>query len=398
MKYDFTTILNRSGHDAMAVDNIPAHGAKVKEGFSIIPMWVADMNFPVFPGLIEAMQERLTHPHFGYFVPTEEYYGAITNWQEKRYGTTGLTKEFIGYENGVMGCAVTAMRTFTAPGEAVLMHSPTYIGFTHMLQDNGRKAVLSDLVRDEQGIWRMDYEDMEQKIKDNKIHFVIFCSPHNPSGRVWEKEEIEKAMALFAKYDCVVLSDEIWADIIMPGYHHIPTQSISEDAKKRTIAMYAPTKTFSLAALTGAYHVVYNAHMRERMQHTAAATHYNSMNVLSYHALIGAYQEEGMLWVDELCQVLDKNIEYVYRFFNEEIDGITLARAQGTYMMYLDCSEWCKKHGKTLDELLRAGIEVGVIWQDGRPFKRPDSIRMNVALPFARVEEAVNRLREYVFK
>lgn len=227
MKYDFTTILNRSGHDAMAVDNIPTYGTKVKEGFSVIPMWVADMNFPVFPGLVEAMQERLKQPHFGYFRPTEEYYSKIVTWHEKRYGTTGLTKEQIGYENGVLGCAVTAMRTFTAPGEGVLMHSPTYVGFMETLRDNGRKAVLSDLVMDEQGIWRMDYEDMEQKIKENHIHFVIFCSPHNPSGRVWEREEIEKAMALFAKYDCVVVSDEIWADIVMPGYKHVPTQSIS---------------------------------------------------------------------------------------------------------------------------------------------------------------------------
>ncbi|MGI6095135.1 MAG: MalY/PatB family protein [Lachnospiraceae bacterium] len=397
MKYDFTAILERSGHDAMAVDDIPTYGAAVKEGFSIIPMWVADMNFPVFPGITEAIQERLSHPHFGYFLPTKEYYESIMKWHRDRYQNQELTEESIGYENGVMGCTVSAIHTFTEPGEAVLLHSPTYIGFMEVLKNTGRKAVLSDLVRDEQGIWRMDYQDMEQKIKENRIHFVIFCSPHNPSGRVWEREEIERALEVFKKCNCVVLSDEIWADIVMPGYHHIPTQTVSEDAKQRTIAMYAPTKTFSLAGLVGAYHVIYNDYLRDRMEYTAESTHYNAMNVLSFHSLLGAYQEEGRRWVDELCQVLDRNIEYVYRFFTDEVEGITLARPQGTYMLYLDCSRWCRDHAVSLEELLKAGIEVGVIWQDGRPFQRPDTIRINVALPFVKIEEAVARLKTYVF-
>ena len=173
MKYDFTTIMDRRGHDAIAVDVIPYENAQVKEGFDRIPMWVADMNFPTLPTIIEAMEERLAHHHFGYFNASDEYYDSIIRWHKDRYGVDGLTREDIGFENGVLGCVASAVQAFTAPGEAILLHSPTYIGFTGTLNNNGRKIILSDLVRDDQGIWRMDYDDMEEKIRKNHIHLSL---------------------------------------------------------------------------------------------------------------------------------------------------------------------------------------------------------------------------------
>ena len=200
------------------------------------------MNFPTVPAIQKSIQERVAHPAFGYFDPTEDYYDSIIRWQEKRNGVTGLTKEAIGYENGVLGCVSSALQAFSAPGEAILVHSPTYIGFTHVLEENGRKIVHSQLKRDERGIWRMDYEDMDRRLKENRIHLAIFCSPHNPCGRVWQREEIEAAMEVYRKNDCIVISDEIWSDLILEGHRHIPTQSVSEDARQRTIAVYAPSK------------------------------------------------------------------------------------------------------------------------------------------------------------
>lgn len=397
MKYDFTTIMDRRGRDAMAVENIPVPGAEVKEGFSRLPMWVADMNFPVVPGIQERMAARISHPAFGYFNISEEYYDSIIAWQEKRNQVQGLFKEAIGYENGVLGCVASAIQAFTAPGEGVLLHAPTYIGFTHTLNSNGRKAVLSYLKKDAEGIWRMDYEDMEQKIRENKIHLAIFCSPHNPSGRVWEREEIEAAMEVYRRNDCIVVSDEIWSDLVLEGYRHIPTQSVSEDARNRTIAAYAPSKTFNLAGLTGAYHIIYHPYLRDRLRRQSEMSHYNSINVLSMHALIGAYQPEGYVWVDELRSVLTKNLRYAYHFIRENFQGIDLSMPQGTYMLFLDCEEWCRRKHCTMDELLRAGISVGVIWQDGRPFHHPWAIRMNLALPYALVVEAFERLKKYVF-
>ena len=397
MKYDFTSIMDRRGKDAIAVDVIPFPGAEVEEGFDRIPMWVADMNFPTVPAIQKSIQERVAHPAFGYFDPTEDYYDSIIRWQEKRNGVTGLTKEAIGYENGVLGCVSSALQAFSAPGEAILVHSPTYIGFTHVLEENGRKIVHSQLKRDERGIWRMDYEDMDRRLKENRIHLAIFCSPHNPCGRVWQREEIEAAMEVYRKSDCIVISDEIWSDLILEGHRHIPTQSVSEDARQRTIAVYAPSKTFNLAGLIGSYHIIYSGWLRDRVRKQAALSHYNSMNVLSMHALIGAYGEEGSQWVDELREVLTKNVDFACVFIREHFQGVSLAKPEGTYMLYLDCEEWCEKKGVSMDELIRQGIRAGVIWQDGRPFGRPYAIRMNLALPLSRVQEAFRRLREYVF-
>lgn len=397
MKYDFTSVIDRAGHDALAVDVIPFPDAEVEEGFSRLPMWVADMSFPTAPSVVEHINERLKHPLFGYYRPTDAYYNSIINWHASRNGVTGITSDDIGYENGVLGGVAAAMQAFTAPGEAILLHNPTYVGFTGTINDNGRKIILSDLVKDKDGIWRMDYEDMDRKIKENNIHFCIFCSPHNPTGRVWEKEEIEAAMEVYLRNQCVVISDEIWSDLILPGNKHIPTQSISEEAKNATIAIYAPSKTFSLAGLVASYHIIYNPYLRDKVRKQSSLSHYNSMNVLSMHGLIGAYSEEGAQWTDELCQVLDTNVEYAYNFIHQNFPGVTLSRPQGTYMLYLDLSQWCKEHDRSIEDIIRAGISKGVIWQDGRPFNRPDSIRMNVALPHSLVMEAFDRLKKHVF-
>lgn len=397
MKYDFTSILDRNGKDAIAVEHIPIPGAQVKEGFDRIPMWVADMNFPTVPTVVEAMMERVQHPAYGYFDPSEEYYASIIRWQEKRNGVTGLKPEHIGYENGVLGGVISALNVMCSKGDNVLLHSPTYIGFTMSLENNGYHIVHSPLVKDENGVWRMDFEDMEKKIVKNRIHAAVFCSPHNPCGRVWERWEIEKAMELYKKYDVFVISDEIWSDLILEGHKHIPTQSVSEDARNRTVAMYAPSKTFNLAGLVGSYHIIYNTWLRERVLKESSLSHYNAMNVLSMHALVGAYKPEGYEWLDELRQVLTGNVEFACRYIQDHFEGIEVSKPEGTYMLFLDCTKWCEQHGKTIDELQRAGVEVGVIWQDGRPFHGPCHIRMNLALPFSRVQEAFERLDRYVF-
>lgn len=397
MKYDFTTIMDRAGKDAVAVDAIPYQDIEIKEGFSKLPMWVADMNFATVPTIPEAIIERTRHMAYGYFNPREEYFDSIIQWQRERNDVEGLTKECIGYENGVLGGVVTALNVFCSRGDKVLLHSPTYIGFTGAIGNNGYDMVLSPLKKDEEGVWRMDFEDMEAKLRDQKIHAAVFCSPHNPCGRVWERWEIEKAMELYKKYDVFVVSDEIWSDLILNGNKHIPTQSVSEDAKMRTAAMYAPSKTFNLAGLIGSYHIVYNKWIRERMEKESSLCHYNSMNMLSMHALIGAYGDEGKQWVDELCEVLSENVNYAYDYIQEHFEGVTLAKPQGTYMLFIDCEKWCKDHQKTMDELLKAGVEVGVIWQDGRPFHGEYSIRLNLALPKVLVEEAMARLDKYVF-
>ncbi len=401
MQYDFTTIMDRRGKDAIAVDMVGCPGTSApgtpKEGFDLIPMWVADMNFPVLPTITQAMQQRLSHPAFGYFTPREEYYAAIIRWQQTRNGVQDLRPEHIGYENGVLGGVVSAMGVFCSAGDKILVHSPTYVGFTGSLENAGYKLIHSALQQDAEGVWRMDFADMEEKLKTHKIHAAVFCSPHNPTGRVWERWEVEQAMELFRKYDVNVVSDEIWSDIILDGHRHIPTQSVSDDARDRTVALYAPSKTFNLAGLVGSYHIIYNEALRHRHDKQSSLSHYNSMNVLSMHALLGAYRPEGEAWVDQLREVIAGNVRYACEFIETNFPGIRVSRPQGTYMLFLDCEDWCKANGKDVGQLLKAGWDVGVGWQDGRPFHGAYHIRVNLALPLSRVQAAMDRLKKHVF-
>ena len=402
MKYDFTTLLDRRGMDALAVDGLgqmPGFAPDApKEGFDPIPMWVADMNFKTFPRIPEAIAARAAHPAFGYFPAAEGYYESILSWQRKRHGAEDLKEEYIGYHNGVLGGVVSALRVLCTQGDTVLVNSPTYVGFRKTLRDNGYQAAVSPLRKDDRGIWRMDLGDMEEKIRKYHIHTAILCSPHNPCGRVWERGELEELMELYRKYDVYVISDEIWSDLILPGYRHIPTRSVSEDARMRTVSLYAVTKTFNLAGLDASYDIICNPRIRDLVRREANRTRYNAMNVLSMHAVMAAYGPEGDVWVDELCSTLADNVDYALQALRESAPEIRAARPEGTYMLFLECGEYLEKRHRTIGELLKAGWDVGVAWQDGTMFDWPDAIRMNLALPLSRVKEAFARLDRYVFR
>ena len=399
MKYDFTTLPDRHGRDAIAVDGLGKGFAPdaPRPGFDAIPMWVADMNFVCLPTIQQAVIERVQHPAFGYFDPTPEYYDSIIRWQSVRNGVTGLTAEAIGYENGVLGGVISALNCVCSRGDKVLVHSPTYIGFTHCLTDNGYDIVHSPLVQDEADVWRMDYADMEKHLAEEHIHAAILCSPHNPCGRVWERWELEKAMELYKKYNVYVVSDEIWSDIILSGHRHIPTQSISEDARMRTAALYAPSKTFNLAGLIGSYHIVYDPWWRDRIAKESSLCHYNSMNILSMHALIGAYRPEGYVWTDELCETLTGNVDFACDYIARHFRGVRVAKPEGTYMLFVDCTDWCAAHGKSIRDVEKACWAVGAAVQDGVMFHGPCHLRINLASPRARIEEAFRRMDQYVF-
>ena len=399
MEFDFTSHLDRRGWDAMAVEGLGKGFAPSApdDGFDVIPMWVADMNFPTAPAIVEALTRRVSHPAYGYFDPPAAYYEAIRRWHREQKGVDTLPDEAIGYENGVLGGVVSALRVLCPRGGPVLIHSPTYVGFTGVLRSNGYEIVHSPLRLDEDGIWRMDYADMERQLREHSIHTAILCSPHNPCGRVWERWELERAMELFRKYDVYVISDEIWSDLTLDGNHHLPTQSVSEDARMRTVALYAPSKTFNLAGLVGSYRVIYNRRLRDLVARESELSHYNSMNVLSMHALMAAFSDEGAAWLTELRQVLSGNVHAALEFLTSRFPGVTAALPQATYMLYLDCTGWCQEHGVSIDALERRGARVGVAWQDGRMFGGPCHIRMNLALPRDRVEEALSRLEQYVF-
>ncbi|MDO4499940.1 MAG: aminotransferase class I/II-fold pyridoxal phosphate-dependent enzyme [Erysipelotrichaceae bacterium] len=396
MKYDFTSIIDRKGLDSIAAEpNFSPDGwykCERPDVEDMIPMWVADMNFKTLPDITEKMIERAKHPLFGYFNIRDEYYDAIINWQKDQNNIDNLKRENIGYENGVLGGVVSALEVLAEKAAPVLVNSPTYVGFTHALEDNGYTIIHSPLIKDENGVWRLDYEDMDKKIKAHKIHVAIFCSPHNPCGRVWERWEIEKAMEVYKNNDVYVISDEIWSDLTLYGNKHIPTQSVSEDARNRTVALYAPSKTFNLAGLIGSYHIIYNKYLKDRIDFYETSTHYNSINMMSMYALMGAYSENGKEWVEELRQVLADNVDFAYNYIKENFEGVDVFKPEGTYMLFIDCKQWCLKHNTTLEQLWKAGVAKGVLWQDGRPFHNEYAIRINLALPTSRVKEAFERL------
>ena len=204
---------------------------------------------------------------------------------------------------------------------------------------------------------------MEKQLREKKIHAAILCNPHNPCGRVWERRELEKAMELYRKYDVYVISDEIWSDLI----------------------------------LNCSYHIVYNSWWRDRILKESSLSHYNMMNVLSMHALLGAYQPEGYEWTDELCEVLSGNVNFACDYIDRHFKGVNVSRPEGTYMLFVDCTDWCAAHGKTIEDVEKACWDVGVAVQDGRMFFGSCHLRMNLASPRSRIEEAFRRMDRYVF-
>ena len=395
--FDFTTVPDRKGKDAIAVDTPSLNGFQVNEilkpGYDIIPMWVADMNFIVPSCITERVAERLAHPSFGYYGVRDAYYEGIRFWHQTRHGITDITKEEIGYENGLLGGLISSLRSLLPSGGKVLLHTPAYVGFTHVLKANQFQIVPSALKMDEEGIWRMDFADMEAKIRDEQIRVAVFCSPQNPTGRVWRREELESAAALFEKYGVTVISDEIWSDLILFGNTHIPFASVSDYAHANTVELYAPTKTFNLAGMVGSYHVIYEPDLRKKIEAYESATSYNHMNVLSMYALMGAYTREGADWVDGLIPVIEENVRLTMEFL-KTVPGIDAAQPEGTYMLFLDCEAYCRQQGLTPDELMKKGMEVGVLWQDGRPFGGTHTIRLNLASPTHRIREALRRLKD----
>lgn len=395
-KYDFETYTDRTGLDSRKWEAIPIPGATVDEGFSHIPMWVADMDFATAPCVIAAIQARLAaSPAMGYFsLEDTGYHAAIIKWHKERNNIDIGKADYISYENSVLGGVANVINSYTEEGDPVLLHSPTYIGFTGTVNGTGRRIVLSELLQDAEGTYRMDFADMEAKIVEENIKVAVFCSPHNPTGRVWDKEEIADFVALCVKHNVMIASDEIWSDFIVGDKKHIPTQSVSEAARQQVAALYAPSKTFNLAGLVGAYSVIYNDEMREACRKRAGQSHYNMPNLLSAHALVGAYNH-GAEWVDLLVDVIKSNLDHAYERICA-FDGVKTQRPAGTYVMFLDFTEFCEKRGKTMDDVLKKCVSVGVICQDGRPFHGPCHARFNFALPHAQCVEAFDRLEKYV--
>lgn len=355
----------------------------------IVPMWIADTDFATAPSVVEAIAKRISHPLFGYTIPSPEYFAAISRWHKNRYGNPDVKARHILNHTSVLAGVGAAIEAFTLPGENILVNQTTYTGFQSTVKNLGRFLVYSPLKKDENGIYRMDFEDMEKKIVSEKITMMIFCSPHNPTGRVWEKEEVESVVNLCAKHGVKLVSDEIWADFVVdPTCHHTPTRSVSDKAKEITISMYAPSKTFNLAGLAGSYSVTYNPLLKDKMSKVVEANHSGAVSILSIAACTGRYQG-GSEYVDEMLKYVRKNQELMCDFFNS-CAGVSAELPQGTYVLWVDFAGTGEDVGVIRDKLK----EVGVITTDGRGYHGKTFLRFNCACPKANCEKAIKAMKK----
>ncbi|MEG1932218.1 MAG: aminotransferase class I/II-fold pyridoxal phosphate-dependent enzyme, partial [Pygmaiobacter sp.] len=328
--YNFDEKLDRRGKS----QKWDAPNYPVPQGTPLIPMWIADMDFATPPCVINALKTRLDHPTMGYFELDDRFYNAVMHWAKARRGVEDLARENIVYQNSTVGAIVAAIQLLTEPGDPVLVHQPNYTGFTYGIEDAGRKLVGSQLVQDENGIFRMDLADMEQKIVEQKIRCMILCSPHNPTGRIWTLAELQAATSLCEKYKVEIISDEIWSDFVYAPAKQIPTAQVSDYARNHTIATYGATKTFNLAGLRIAYSITYNKELAAAYSKKSSCNHYNVPNVLSAEALIAAYENGGQ-YADELLVYIHDNMAHADAYFKEHLPQLHSYLPEGTYTMWL---------------------------------------------------------------
>jgi cystathionine beta-lyase len=388
MAYDFDSVINRCGTNCIKYDFAKERGKpEILPGMTgLIPMWVADMDFASPPEVIEDLQKTAAHGIFGYTEVKEDYYDALSKWFSSRFDFN-VTRKDIVKAPGIVYALSQAVRAFAKEGESVLIQTPVYYPFFDVVKNNGRNLVLNPLLYKD-GKYFMDFEDFENKIKTQKVKLFILCSPHNPAGRVWTKEELEQINKICKENDVIIVSDEIHCDFIWPGHKHTCFGLINEDS----VIMTAPTKTFNLAGLHVSNIFIKNKPLRDKFRAEIAASGYSQLNTLGLAACKSAYTKGGP-WLEELNAYLFQNINETAGFLEKKIPKIKLVKPEGTYLLWLDFSSF----GLTQEELNRRVTEGAKLWfndgvsfgEDGKGF-----LRMNIACPRTVLRQALGRLEK----
>ena len=389
MKYNFNEKIDRSNN----------HSAKWEEmGNKFIsndlwPMWIADMDLKTAPVIIDAMREKLEQGIFGYVYRPASYYQSAADWIERRFDYKIDPKTLIN-SPGVVPTLSILVRLMTKADEKVLIQSPVYYPFSAVVRENERELVVNSLVKDETGYYTIDFEDFEKKVSDEKVTLFIMCSPHNPVGRVWKREELQKMSELCLKYNVRVIADEIWRDIIMPGHKHIPAASLSKEIEHNTITCFSPTKTFNIAGLQASFATLPREEEWKMLDEELGRLDVKRNSPFSLVGFEAAYTK-GEEWLEELLIHLDGNMDYVVNFVKERIPEVKVRKSEGTYLMWLDFSGL----GMTKEELsMFMQKEAKIALDDGFWFGENGAgfERMNIACPRYMVEEGMNRIENAV--
>jgi len=383
VKYDFDRIITRTGTHSVKWDHHDMKG----EVEGMIPMSIADMDFEAPSFIKDAIIERAAHGVFGYTVVPGSYYAAVSGWLERRFGWK-VEREWIRFSPGVVQALAFSVQAFTGPGDKVIIQPPVYHPFRAVIANNGRAVLNNPLVRDGGG-YRMDIEGLKRSI-DKKTRMIILSSPHNPVGRVWKDAELKALVDICLENNIIIISDEIHSDLVMPGFRHTPTASLSDDAASITVACTSPSKTFNIAELHVANVVIPDEGLFSRFDLALTRTGINKPNVLGMAALEAAYNN-GEAWLDELIPYLHANYLLMRDFVKERLPQVNAARMEGTYLGWLDFNGLGLSEVE-LDEMLLTKARVAMT--PGRIFGAGGEgfYRMNLACPRPVIAEALKRI------
>lgn len=381
---NFDEIIERWNTDSIKYD-FAAHRGLPED---VLPLWVADMDFRTPPCVIEALVDKSRHGIFGYSESREDYFEVLESWFRRRFGWQ-IQPEWLIKTPGMVFAICMAIRALTSEGDAVLIQQPVYYPFASSVTGNGRKLEVNELVC-ENGRYHIDFEDFERKITQRSVKMFILCSPHNPVGRVWTREELIRMGDICLKHGVTVVADEIHADFVYPGHTHAVFANLKPEFADITVTCTAPTKTFNLAGLQISNIFVFNQRMRRRIQQEISCAGYSQVNVMGMVACKAAYAH-GEEWLEELKAYLKGNLDFVRGFFSKRIPEIRLVEPEGTYLVWLDCRA-LGLNDKALDELV---IQRAKLWLDGgHMFGQGGSgfQRINIACPRQLLEQAMERL------
>lgn len=381
-KYDFTTIPNRLDHNSVKWQEI-------KENPHKLPLWVADMDFLALPEIKQSIHDYADYRVYGYAYVEEDLIKSIQNW-EKNQHQYDFSKEALILVEGVVPGIGLAIQALTKENDVVLINTPVYPPFARTVKLNNRKLIENKLI-EKNGEFLIDFEVFEKEIVENSVKLYILCNPHNPGGRVWTKEELIKLGQICKKHNVIVVSDEIHQDLTLFGHQHQTFNTLSEDFKDFSVVLSSATKSFNIAGVKCAYAIIENQDLREKYLQRRLANNQQEISTLGMLATKVAY-ENGSEWLNELKNVLEKNITYIESELHQKTK-IKVMKPQGTYLIWLDFSEY-QLEDKVLDEKLAE--EAGVILNKGISFGKAGQAhaRLNAAAPFSLIEEASKRLVE----
>lgn len=392
--YNFDKIINRKGTNCLKYDFAVERGKPAE----VLPLWVADMDFQVSEEITKSLHAAVEHGIYGYTQPKDPYYNAIMNWMKKNHQWE-TKREWIVKTPGVVFALSAAVKAFTKPGDAVLIQNPVYYPFTNIIRDNDRRVIDNTLVYEKRvtegkSQYSIDYEDFERKIVQENIKLFILCNPHNPVGRVWTREELQYLGEICLRHHVIVVSDEIHNDFVYPGFEHTVFANVDPRFAEFTVTCTAPSKTFNLAGLQISNIFIPNETLREAFQKEIDKTGYDEPNALGAVACEAAYRG-GQEWLDQLRAYLLENLNFLRAYLQEKLPQIHLVEPEGTYLVWLDCSE-LGISGKELDQFI---VEKAGLWLDGGAMFGPsgaDFQRVNIACPRATLELALDKLKASV--